>query len=265
MVLKLVHISSPGMFWTHYGTDVDEKEDRLQQIIAHNLDRCEGVNDKKEVRCGNVYLAPYKDQADEYHMYYRARVNSITVNGTVNIFFIDYGNVVSVPMKSLRVISVDMIREFPEIVKIPGLALECTMASIQPSKIRNSKGLWDEEVVDRFKQMLSQENCRVEGKISSVTKSGSGHSKFVVTLERLEVTMSNNLDVLNVNEVRHNAKKSRLSGFVAGLGPKTTWDKPEEEITKVERTLAFYPEHDMEIKFDMNVSNQDINTVNKLR
>ena len=66
-------------------------------------------------------------------------------------------------------------------------------------------------------------------------------------------------------EVRHNAKKSRLSGFVAGLGPKTTWDKPEEEITKVERTLAFYPEHDMEIKFDVNVSNQDINTVNKLR
>jgi hypothetical protein len=66
-------------------------------------------------------------------------------------------------------------------------------------------------------------------------------------------------------EVRHNAKKSRITGFIAGLGPKTTWDKPEEEITKVERTLAFYPEHDMEIKFDVKVTNQDINTVNKLR
>ena len=419
MVLKLVHISSPNMFWTHYGSEVDEKEDRLQQIIASNLDRCEGVKDKMEVRCGNVYLAPYKDKADDYHFYYRARVNTINVAGTVNVFFIDYGNVVSVPIASLRVISVSMIREFPEIIKIPGLALECSLASIQPSKIRNSKGLWDEEVVNRFKQMLTQENCRVEGKIFSVTKSGSGHGKFLVTLDNLEVTMGNKVDMLDVKEellkakfaesavesflsqqdhrermrftayndamrkhlkdyektnlkipnlavkeeksklimrtplsgpfsplehkilcayrhgagkmanidqesvntvmldqapsdphdhwlvaahvginpggdslqvrntswlparpglgalstmifapqveVRHNAKKTRLTGFVAGLGPKTTWDKPEEEITKVERTLAFYPEHDMEIKFDVNVTNQDINTVNKLR
>lgn len=257
--------------------------------------------------------------------------------------------------------------------------------------------MWDEEVVSKFKQMLQQDNCLVEGKIFSVTKSGSGHSKFLVTLDSLEVTMENKVDVLDVKhelvkarfaessvesflsqqdhrermrftayndamrkhlkdyektnmkipnlavkeeksklimrtplggpysplehkilcayrhgagkmanidqesvntvmldqapsdphdhwlvaahvginpggdslqvrntswlparpglgalstmifapqvEVRHNAKKSRLSGFVAGLGPKTTWDKPEEEITKVERTLAFYPEH----------------------
>jgi len=66
-------------------------------------------------------------------------------------------------------------------------------------------------------------------------------------------------------EVRHNSKKSRLIGFVAGLGPKTIWDKPEEEVSKAERTLAFYPEHDMEVKFDVNVNNQDINIVNKLR
>ena len=36
-------------------------------------------------------------------------------------------------------------------------------------------------------------------------------------------------------------------------------------ISKVESTLAFYPEHDMEVKFDINVNNQDINIVNKLR
>ena len=56
-----------------------------------------------------------------------------------------------------------------------------------------------------------------------------------------------------------------MSGFIAGLGPKISWDKPEETISKVERTLAFYPEHDMEVKFDVNVTNQDINTINKLR
>ena len=49
------------------------------------------------------------------------------------------------------------------------------------------------------------------------------------------------------------------------MGPKTTWDKPEQEISKVERTHAFYPEHDMEVKFDIYVNNTDINIVNKLR
>ena len=74
--MKLVHISSPNTFWTHYGSEVDEKEDRLQQIIAHNLDRCERVKDKMEVRCGNVYLAPQKEKEDYYPFYYRARVNT---------------------------------------------------------------------------------------------------------------------------------------------------------------------------------------------
>merc|ERR1719317_1886543 len=418
MQLKLVHISSPSMFWTHYGSEVDKQEDRLGEIIAKNLHRCEVIKSVKEVKCGNVYLAPYKEKTELHHTYYRARVNSIASAGTVAVFFIDYGNVDIVPIQDLRVITVDTIKEFPDIVKIPGLALECSLASIQPSKIRNSKGLWDEEVVESFKKILSQENCRVEGKIFSVIKSGSGHSKFVVNLESLEVTLGNNVDVIDVKEelikarfgesavesylsqqdhrermrftayndamkkhlkdyktiskvpqlvakedksklimktplsgpysplehkilcvyrhgsgkmaniemesvntvmldqapsdphdhwlvaahvginpggdslqlrntswlparpglgalstmifapqveVRHNAKRSRLTGFVAGLGPKTTWDKPEEEISKVERTLAFYPEHDMEVKFDINVNNQDINIVNKLR
>ena len=419
MELKLVHISSPSMFWTHFGKNVELQEDRLGEIIGKNLHRSEVVKSVKEVKCGNVYLAPYKEKKEVHHTYYRARVNSITNTGTVGVFFIDYGNVDFVPIQDLRVITVDIIRDFPDIVQTPGLALECSLANIQPSKIRNSKGLWDEEVIDWFKRRLTEDVCRVEGKIFSVIKSGSGHSKFVVIMESLEVTLENNVDVIDVKEellsetlrfaqstvesflsqqdhrermrftayndamkkhldykttqkapqlvakedksklimktplsgpysplehkilcvyrhgsgkmanidkesvntvmldqapsdphdhwlvaahvginpggdslqlrntswlparpglgalstmifapqveVRHNAKRSRLTGFVAGLGPKTTWDKPEEEISKVERTLAFYPEHDMEVKFDINVNNQDINIVNKLR
>ena len=63
--VKVTHISSPSMFWTHYGEDVEAKEERLQQIIAQNLDRCEGVRDRKLVKVGNVYLAPFKDKDDE--------------------------------------------------------------------------------------------------------------------------------------------------------------------------------------------------------
>ena len=127
MVLKLVHISSPNMFWTQYSSEVDKKEDRLQQIIAITWTGARGLKDKIEVRCGNVYLAQYKDNADDYHFYYMARVNTITIAGTVNVFFIDYGNVVSASIASLCVISVSTIRKLPE---MPELDLECSLAII---------------------------------------------------------------------------------------------------------------------------------------
>ena len=48
-------------------------------------------------------------------------------------------------------------------------------------------------------------------------------------------------------EMRMNKEKSRLIGFIAGMGPKTIWNKPESSITHTERTEAFYPEHDLEV------------------
>merc|ERR1712142_142488 len=44
------------------------------------------------------------------------------------------------------------------------------------------------------------------GEIFSVTKSGSGHSKFVVSLETLEVTLGNNIDTVDVKEELIKAK-----------------------------------------------------------
>ena len=50
-------------------------------------------------------------------------------------------------VKDLRVITSEVIKEFSDLVTIPGLALECRLANIEPNKLRNSKGLWDQEVV----------------------------------------------------------------------------------------------------------------------
>merc|ERR1711972_1144500 len=38
-------------------------------------------------------------------------------------------------------------------------------------------------------------------------------------------------------ELRVNSDKTRIVGFIAGLGPKTIWDKPMDSVTKVQRTL----------------------------
>ena len=66
-------------------------------------------------------------------------------------------------------------------------------------------------------------------------------------------------------EIRTNNDKSRLTGCVSGLGPKKDWTKPAVNVTEVEKTEAFYPSHDIETRFDVNITNDDINTINKIR
>ena len=55
--------------------------------------------------------------------------------------------------------------------------------------------------------------------------------------------------------------RRRITGFIAGMGPKVHWNKTP--VSRAEATEAFYPEHDMEVRFEVNVDNEDINNVNE--
>ena len=55
--------------------------------------------------------------------------------------------------------------------------------------------------------------------------------------------------------------RRRITGFIAGMGPKVHWNKTP--VSRAEATEAFYPEHDMEVRFEVNVDNEDVNNVNE--
>ena len=418
--IKPVHISSPSVFWIQYGPRAEEVDGRLHEILASCHRSMIKVEEGTRVRRNELYIAPYRDQGEEESFFYRARVDSVQGN-TATVFFIDYGNMVTVDKSELLVISPRLMKEHPDLVRLPGLALECCVARLQPSRIRNSKGLWDGQAEKRFKQLLEvgEVEGRIMGKIFSVTKSQGGHSKVVVNLESLTLvqhgaedrearamlmeeqlaeaatesyisqqdhedrqnyrayhsamqkhldnyakyetkavsrgpnnkesnrmqtkvevtgpfsplehkvqclhrhgsTKQANIEQDSVNsvlldqspgdsydhylvaahvgmnpggetlqlrnttwlparpglgafatmmfapcvEMRTNQEKTRLTGCVTGLGPRTHWDRPVESLSKAEFTEAFYPEHDIETRFDVNVSNQDVNTINKVR
>ena len=421
LVIDPVHVSSPSVFWIQYGDGAEEKATRLQEIIGSCQGSLARVDGPGQVKRGELYIAPFADAGEKEACYYRARVNSV-FEARVTVFFIDYGNMATVNVQELLVIPPRLIQEHPDMVRIPGLALECSLAKLQPSRVRNSKGLWDEEAVTRFKTLLAEGAAcgRLVGTIFSVTRSGSGHSKFLVSLENLRVETSDSARVMEIRsmllkeqlaepatesylsqenhqdrqnyqayhaamqrhldnyakyetkavglrpakgearklnvkvplngpfsplehkvqclhrhgsskmatvdrdsvnsvmlnqspgdsydhymvaalvgmnptgetlqlrntswlparpglgafatmmfspqvEVRTNSNKTRLTGCVSGLGPRTDWAKPAAEVSKVERTEAFYPAHDIETRFDVNVFNQDINTINKIR
>ena len=59
-------------------------------------------------------------------------------------------------------------------------------------------------------------------------------------------------------------KTNRVTGFIAGLGPKLKEEGGNHQAVK-KRSSGLYPEHDMEIKFNVNVDNQDIVEVNNMR
>ena len=64
-------------------------------------------------------------------------------------------------------------------------------------------------------------------------------------------------------ELRHSKDQDKLTGFIAGLGPQVK----ETGMGQVEkkRTSGYFSEHDMEIKFNVEVDQQDIDLVNNIR
>ncbi len=423
---KVTHISAPSTFWVHMAESVAQ-DNRVGQIIYQVLSRCSEVP-SGQLREGQLFLAPYKDPEEEETNFFRCKVIRVHGRTSACVFFVDYGNIEVVSINNLRVIPSDVVEEFPDLVSIPGLALECCLGGVQPNQLRNGKGLWDDAMVRAFKELVYTHVGKIHCKIFSVIKSCSGHSSFVVSLDTMIIKQEDNKSVdvkkqlmedkladvavesylsqedhrermrfnayssamkthlehpdssislpnvasmkedqskqlislnlhgpfnplehkvqcsyrtgsqklcnvdpesvnavlldqspsdptdqwmvaaqvamspssesllirntswmpakpglgslatmifspqveLRGNKGTHKDKKAkgkhtRIIGFVAGLGPKTIFDKPMGEVTKSEKTHGYYPEHDMEVKLDVVISNGDVNQINKIR
>jgi len=414
------HVNSPSSFWVHFKDSWEnpDLEDRLQFSIGELVNRNKLMPvDKQSVAKGEFYLVLWSEEGSQDMAFYRGKVLSLDRNGAL-VFFIDYGNSDVVKYEKIMEISEEMVRDYPNLVKTPGLALECYIAELQPNRAKNSKKVWDSEAIACFGKILEEgsQKGRLIGEIYSVVRSGNEESKWLLALktirivqikdaddfevrqwmlekrlaepslesyiskrnhqERKEYAQYNeamkdhlrsfakhktvkmprfdsdpskqnlkvsltgpfsplehkvtcayrqgackmtNLDPDSVNvvmldqspgdpceqwmvaahvgmspngdtllarntswlparpgfgplammmfspvvELRANKERTRLTGFISGLGPKP-W-KNRGDVTAEERTHAMYPEHDVECKFDCDVTLEDVNNVNKVR
>jgi hypothetical protein len=71
---------------------------------------------------------------------------------SVQVFFIDYGNTEALKLSDLRDFGDETIAA--EILEVPAQAFECTLSEIQPSLIRNSRGLWTDEALREFRRVV---------------------------------------------------------------------------------------------------------------
>ena len=64
---------------------------------------------------------------------------------------------------------------------------------------------------------------------------------------------------------RTNKGRSRLTGALTGLGPARSRNELHGKLSLAEKTEAFFPEHDLETRFDVEINNEDLDLVNKIR
>ncbi|KRT81220.1 hypothetical protein AMK59_5719, partial [Oryctes borbonicus] len=119
-----------GHFWAH---NVDEETaENLQKIQKHLNSGTLAQIPKEEIKVEEIYAAKY----DDNHLY-RCKVIPNTHlfkenSKIIQVLFIDYGDIRSIPINSLCEIPAD-IRD------IPPQAMECVLSEIQPSVVQNPK------------------------------------------------------------------------------------------------------------------------------
>ncbi|NXG07303.1 TDRD1 protein, partial [Sakesphorus luctuosus] len=126
--------------------------------------------------------------------WYRAVVRNITSGGTVQVSFVDYGNVEEVPLDKIRQIS-------PSFLKLPFQAIKCWLSGIKPG---NSK--WTPEATIRFHMCTS--GLELQARVTSFSKAGAG----VVLIDNStgcpkvinEILTSENLAVKEVLQDKNN-------------------------------------------------------------
>jgi ATP-dependent RNA helicase TDRD9 len=161
----IVHISHPNSFWVTYS---DQMHTQMFKDVADaistwmkyvNSTNAPHVQHVSQVALGHIFLAPFEDE------YYRARVDGINgPNGTVFVFFIDYGNsihelhmedLVSLNQKGLTQLGNAVMA----LVNTPGLALECSLAFTKANPIRSE---WDYEATEAFRKLIPRHEDHVQ-------------------------------------------------------------------------------------------------------
>ncbi|XP_014218536.1 probable ATP-dependent RNA helicase spindle-E isoform X2 [Copidosoma floridanum] len=189
MAICIVNFIDPGKFWVHL-RDNRVISDQITKIRNHLNDpeltpkTLEPVNRKLKV--GELVAAPWKDQK-----VYRAVVESfyeIKKEDVANLLYIDFGYRCSVRCANLQ-----LIKETSEIATIKGLALECTLTGIEPSRRKNAKGKWCREAVNLFRSYAATDRYVVYGEIYSIVDS-------VISIVLMCQDPHNRRNLINLND-----------------------------------------------------------------
>ena len=70
------------------------------------------------------------------------------------MFFIDYGNTEMLRGDQLVPVDARIKTVYRRLVSVPAAAIECSLAETRPNPARNTRGIWDSEVLGIFKEFV---------------------------------------------------------------------------------------------------------------
>ncbi|NXX86387.1 TDRD1 protein, partial [Urocolius indicus] len=106
--------------------------------------------------------------------WYRALVRNVNSDGTVKVYFVDYGNVEEVPLNKIRKIS-------PSFLKLPFQGIKCWLSGMKPGNCK-----WIPEATERFHMYTN--GVKLQARVTSIARNGvgvelidnsSGHPKVI--------------------------------------------------------------------------------------
>lgn len=152
----------------------------LNTFLNNSNVKLESIREDEKVKVGHLYAAKYIED----NMYYRTKVLHIKPwrrSFMAQVLFIDYGNTQEVDVGELKYL--------PETAKMKQpQAMECVLANIQPSLMKNPKGLWTEEA-----------NKLVKNRIDGVVLWAKVYS-VVNSVLHIELYKSENRNSLTINQ-----------------------------------------------------------------
>nr|CAD7447198.1 unnamed protein product [Timema bartmani] len=195
----------PGHFWAQYSDDRGSLQRIMHCLNAQNVRSLVPLSGRPRV--GQLLAAPYTD-SDHTILYYRARVDSITLTpsgNSVEVFFIDYGNTEHVKESALRDFDQSLFDdgEFG-IMGIPAQAMECVLCEIRPSLMANPRGHWTQRAINEFEKMVS--NKSFYGKVYSVV-----HSVVSMQLITMAASTKNTVNINDWLVLKNHAERAEES------------------------------------------------------
>lgn len=159
-----VHVTSAtGLsdFWVSCPAENPETElpllmDRIEDLYSGSSTDQYQPN---ELRIGMLCIAKFSDG-----IWYRAKVIQVYEHGTVQVLFIDYGNVYEVSTSEIR----ELVSEHAELAP---QAIRATLATIRPCI---SDGGWDAASSERFVELVTYESKPFDFNISKVVRDENG-------------------------------------------------------------------------------------------
>lgn len=93
-------------------------------------------------------------------MWYRGRITKVVDDQFVEVFYVDFGNIETVPVSKVKIIK-------EEWTELPAQAIQCSLTSISPV----SGPTWPDAVVARFKNLTIQKML-----VGKVIEKGKGRT-----------------------------------------------------------------------------------------